>query len=101
VAVAAGEPVGTRWGKHRYIVPTLSQVKTTRSIEGSIGVFIASLIAAVVGMLLTPGFAFSARSLLTVLPIALVSAVLEAVSPHLWDNATMQLAPALMAARLL
>ena len=35
------------------------------------------------------------------LAIALVSNVLEAVSPHGWDNATMQLAPALMAARLL
>jgi predicted O-methyltransferase YrrM len=35
------------------------------------------------------------------LAIALVSTVLEAVSPHGWDNATMQLAPALMAARLL
>jgi phytol kinase len=98
---AAGEPVGTRWGKHRYIVPTLSQVKTTRSIEGSIGVFIASLIAIVVGMLLTPDFTFSARSFLTILAIASVSTLLEAVSPHGWDNATMQLAPALMAARLL
>src|SRR5882724_9827630 len=98
---AAGEPVGTRWGKHRYIVPTLSQVKTTRSIEGSIGVFIASLIAVVVGMLLTPDFTFSARSFLTILAIAIVSTLLEAVSPHGWDNATMQLAPALMAARLL
>ena len=35
------------------------------------------------------------------LAIALVSTVLEAVSPHGWDNATMQLASALMAARLL
>jgi hypothetical protein len=52
-------------------------------------------------MLLSPEFTFSSRSLLTVLAIALVSTLLEAVSPHGWDNATMQLAPALMAARLL
>jgi phytol kinase len=98
---AVGEPVGTRWGKHRYIVPTLSQIKTTRSIEGSIGVFVASLITLLLGMLLTPDLSFSARSLLTALAIALVSTLLEAVSPHGWDNATMQLGPALMAVRLL
>ena len=98
---AAGEPVGTRWGKHRYVVPTMSSVTTTRSIEGSIGVFIASVVAVAVGMLLIPGVTFSARSLLVIPVIALASTLLEAISPHGWDNATMQLAPALLAARLL
>ena len=98
---AAGEPVGTRWGKHRYLVPTLSSVKTTRSIEGSIGVFCASVVAVIIGMLLTPGATFSAQSLVVIPAIALASTLLEAVSPHGWDNATMQLAPALMASRFL
>lgn len=98
---AAGEPVGTRWGKHRYVLPTMSSVKTTRSIEGSIGVLIASVVAVAVGMLLIPGVTFSARSLLVIPAIALASTLLEAISPHGWDNATMQLAPALLAARLL
>ena len=98
---AAGEPVGTRWGKHRYVVPTLSSVKTTRSIEGSIGVFCASVVAVAMGIMLTPGATFSARSLVVIPSIALASTLLEAISPHGWDNATMQLAPALMASRLL
>lgn len=97
---AAGEPVGTRWGRHRYVVPTLSVVKTTRSIEGSIGVFVASLMAVTIGVLLTPDAAFSARSLVTIPAIALASTLLEAISPHGWDNATMQLAPALLASQL-
>jgi phytol kinase len=98
---AAGEPVGTRWGKHRYVVPTLSSVKTTRSVEGSIGVFIASAVAVALGMMLTPGVTFSAQSLLVIPAIAFASTLLEAISPHGWDNATMQLAPALLATRLL
>ncbi|HEX2201244.1 MAG TPA: hypothetical protein VHH93_04470 [Gammaproteobacteria bacterium] len=98
---AAGEPVGTRWGKHCYIVPTLSQIKTTRSIEGSIGVFVVSILALVVGLYLTPGFTFTAQSVVMVPTIALVCTLLEAVSPRGWDNATMQLAPALLAARFL
>jgi phytol kinase len=98
---AAGEPVGTRWGRHRYVVPTLSSIKTTRSIEGSLGIFIVSLIAVAVGILLTPCATFSTRSLVVIPVIALTSTLLEAVTPHGWDNATMQLAPALLAARLL
>ena len=33
--------------------------------------------------------------------IAMVCTILEAISPHGWDNATMQLAPAMLAAILL
>jgi len=98
---AAGEPVGTRWGKRRYTVPTLSAVKTTRTIEGSIGVFVASIVAVTAGMLLAPGFSFKPSSLLAIPAIALACALLEAVSPHGWDNATMQLGPAFLAGLLL
>jgi len=97
---AAGEPVGTRWGRRRYTVPTLSSVKTTRTIEGSIGVFIASLVAVAVGILLAPGFTINPHSVALIPLIALGCALLEAVSPHGWDNATMQLGPAFMAALL-
>jgi phytol kinase len=94
---AAGEPVGTKWGKHRYVVPTFSQVKTTRSIEGSAGVFVASLVAILIGILLTPGLHLTATSIVTIPAIALACTLIEAVSPHGWDNAMMQLAPALLA----
>ncbi|HKF56432.1 MAG TPA: hypothetical protein VKJ45_13335 [Blastocatellia bacterium] len=98
---AAGEPVGTRWGRRRYTVPTLSSVKTTRTIEGSIGVFIASLVAVAVGILLAPGFTINPHSVALIPLIALGCALLEAVSPHGWDNATMQIGPAFLAALLL
>jgi phytol kinase len=98
---AAGEPVGTRWGKHRYVVPTFSQVKTTRTIEGSLGVFVASLVAIAVGVLLTPEIHLRAACMISIPAIAMVCTILEAISPHGWDNATMQLAPAMLAAILL
>src|SRR5215471_17797461 len=97
---AAGEPVGTRWGRRRYTVPTLSSVKTTRTIEGSIGVFIASVVAVAAGILLSPGFGLKPQSLIAIPLIASASALLEAVSPHGWDNATMQVGPAFLAALL-
>jgi phytol kinase len=98
---AAGEPVGTRWGRRRYTVPTLSSVKTTRTVEGSIGVFIFSLVAVAVGILLSPGFTIKPHSLALIPVIALGCALLEALSPHGWDNATMQLGPSFLAALLL
>lgn len=98
---AAGEPVGARWGRRRYIVPTLSPVKTTRTIEGSIGVFIASVVAVVVGMLLAPGFTFKPQSLVAIPVVALACTLVEAISPHGWDNAAMQLGPAFLAGLLL
>src|SRR5215469_7986523 len=78
---AAGEPVGTRWGRRRYTVPTLSSVKTTRTIEGSIGVFIASLVAVAAGMLLIRGFTINPHSVALIPLIALGCALLEPVSP--------------------
>jgi phytol kinase len=93
---AAGEPVGTRWGRHRYVVPTFSSVKTTRSVEGSAGVFAASCVAIVVGMLLAPGYGLSWSAAAAVPAVALACTLVEAVSPHGWDNATMQIAPALL-----
>jgi len=98
---AAGEPVGTRWGRRRYIVPTLSPVKTMRTIEGSIGVFVASLVALAAGTLLAPGFTFRPQSLAAIPAVALACTLLEAISPHGWDNATMQLGPAFLASLLL
>jgi phytol kinase len=92
---AAGEPVGTRWGKHKYIVPSLGRIKTERSVEGSLGVLIVSTIAILIGVSLLP--IQLNWALLAIIPIiALACAALEAISPHGWDNATMQIAPALM-----
>lgn len=98
---AIGEPVGTRFGRHTYRVPSFRGVKTTRSLEGSAGVFLASAIAIVVAIPICPLLGFSARSLLAIPILAAGSTLLEAISPHGWDNATMQIVPAYLARVLL
>ncbi|NOZ60870.1 MAG: hypothetical protein GXO74_04240 [Calditrichaeota bacterium] len=98
---AIGEPVGTRFGAHEYRVPSLKGVKTKRSLEGSFAVFVVSGIAIVLGIFLTPTMDLHFSLILKILLIALFSAVIEAVSPHGWDNTTMQILPALMVKCLL
>ena len=94
---AVGEPVGVRFGRHQYRVPSLSSVKAVRSWEGSAAVFLASLAAVVIGVAVSAELEFSALCLLTVPCLALASALTEAVSPHGWDNATMQVVPTFLA----
>lgn len=92
---AIGEPVGTRWGRHKYRVPSLGGVVSQRSIEGSAAVFIASCVAMFVGLGL--GGHFAASRIFAVVLISFLCTVAEACSPHGWDNATMQLLPAWLA----
>ena len=98
---AAGEPVGTRWGKHRFAIPVVGKTRATRSIEGSLGVLIVSLIALLVGIGITPDLHLNVRAIIFLPFIALACAVAEAVSPHGWDNTPMQIVPALLSALLL
>lgn len=98
---AAGEPVGTRWGRHRYRVPSFGGVRVTRSVEGSAGVMLFSLVAILVGVGLSPELQLTTRTAWLLLPLAACCALLEAASPHGWDNASLQLVPSFMAATLL
>ncbi len=93
---AVGEPIGVRFGKHRYKVPTLTGIECTRSIEGSAAVFIMSSFAS----------AFTMVVLLDVPPLLAVgtgiaagigATLVEAVSPHGMDNFTIQVAAVAMA----
>ena len=89
---AVGEPVGTRWGRHRYSVPSLAGVKATRSLEGSAAVFVAGALAASLGLALagvSPG-----RAIGVGFCCGAVGAAVEAVSHHGTDNLTIQLAAA-------
>ena len=89
---AVGEPVGSRWGKHVYRVPSLSGVPATRSIEGSVAVFVVGSVAAVIGFyayVQTP-----AHPILLGVACGLAGAVVEAFSNHGLDNFTTQLAAA-------
>lgn len=96
---AAGEPVGTRFGRHRYRVPSLGGVVAHRSWEGSAAVFAVSLLALVVAAWLTGGGTVPAAPAL--FTVALAATAVEAVSPHGWDNLTMQLVPTALVAQLL
>ncbi len=98
---AIAEPVGTRFGKHQYRAPAIRGVRAVRSLEGSGSVLIVSILALTACLALSPQFALSGRSLLIVVLIAVVSTVVEAVSPHGWDNMTLQVIPAWLGAVLL
>ncbi len=91
---AVGEPVGTNWGRHRYQVPSVKGVKSTRSFEGSAAVFFASLIAAAIGLALLDQEQIFMRALAVAIPVVIV----EAVSPHGLDNFFVQVTAAGVAA---
>ena len=88
---AVGEPIGVRFGKHRYRVPTLTGIVCTRSIEGSAAVFLMSCFAAILPMVTLLGVS---------LPLAIAAGIIaatgatlvEAVSFHGVDNFTIQVA---------
>jgi phytol kinase len=92
---AVGEPIGIRWGRHQYRVPSLGGVPSTRSLEGSLAVFLASTVAAAIGLGLV------GQSGLVLLQVALLLGVVvtavEAVSPHGMDNLTILVAAAAVA----
>lgn len=84
---AVGEPVGIRWGRHRYRVPAFKQLTAERSWEGSAAVCVASTFAAALGLLLAgrSGSDLVAWSLI----LGCAAVVIEAASPHGWDNLTL------------
>lgn len=90
---AVGEPVGTKWGVHKYTVPTLFGVKATRSIEGSAAVFLVStIISAYFILQITPIQFLPALGI--ALLCGLAAALVESISSHGLDNLTIQLTAA-------
>jgi phytol kinase len=96
---AVGEPVGSRWGKHRYRVPSFSGVAADRSLEGSVAVFVVGSAAAAIGLILqgTP----PASAVGVGLACGLGGALIEAISTHGLDNLTTQIVGSAIAALLL
>jgi phytol kinase len=83
------EPVGVRFGKHRYeTYAFFSKKKYVRTLEGSACVFFATLIVIAVFH-----SSFSQKEFITALIVvpALMTLV-EAFSPHTWDTPTLLLA---------
>lgn len=87
---AAGEPAGTRWGRHRYRVPSMGGVPSTRSLEGSAAVFTAGTLATAIA-LLASGAPLAAASAISI-GAGLAGALVEAISTHGLDNFTVQVA---------
>jgi phytol kinase len=98
---AVGEPVGVRFGQHVYRVPSLTRVRAIRTWEGSAGVLVVSALAIVCSIALSPALQFRASSLVSIPVLAVVCAGVEAVSPHGWDNVTMQVIPTYLATVML
>lgn len=90
---AIAEPVGVRWGKHKYKTPSLRGVCSERSLEGSSAIFLVSVMAMAVYLRFSAEFVFSPWNLSMLFVIAFAATLAEAVSPHGWDNATMQIVP--------
>ena len=96
---AVGEPVGTRWGKHRYRVPSLAGVVATRSLEGSAAVLLAGTAAAALALF---GMGYGASVSIGVGAACGASgAAVEAISNHGLDNLTVQVATTALAWALL
>jgi phytol kinase len=96
---AVGEPVGSRWGKHRYQVPSLLGVKATRSLEGSGAVAVVSIVVAFLGLYFI-GYPLP-DCIKTAVVCGLGGAAIEAFSNHGLDNLTMQVTAAGLAYLLL
>ncbi|WP_304064180.1 hypothetical protein [Pedobacter glucosidilyticus] len=89
---AIGEPVGSKWGKHPYQVPTLFGVKATRTYEGSLAIFI---ISALICFLIYRFYGYQLQSAIVYAMVcAFVATLVEAFSSHGLDNLTMQLSAA-------
>ncbi len=98
-ADAIAEPVGARWGKHTFTVPSLFGVKATRSLEGSSAVLLMGLIA-----VLVCGAALDIESktmLRLALACSLTGTLVEAFSHHGLDNLTVQVAVSAAASMIL
>ena len=93
---AAGEPIGTRWGRHYFTTNG-----STKTFEGSIGVVITSIVALIIATVIRPEFHFDLRALILIPLIAVVCGFVEAFSPRGWDNVPMQIVPTVMATLLL
>lgn len=91
---AVGEPVGARFGRHPYNVPSLAGVPATRTLEGSAAVFV---VATMGSMLALSTMNLDSSIVWVGLLCGAVAAVVEGVSNHGLDNLTVQIAPSVVA----
>ena len=82
VGDAIAEPVGVKFGKHKYDVYSLTGKKSQRSIEGSLSVFIMCAII----------IFLSTNSLILALSVGIFISLVEGLSPRGTDNLTVPIA---------
>ena len=77
------EPIGVRFGKHKYETYALfTKKKYVRSVEGSACVFVTALLIIVFFR-----FSFSPiQFIVALIAIPILMTIAEAISPHSWDN---------------
>lgn len=88
---AIGEPVGTLWGKHPYKVPSWGGISSVRTLEGSSAVYLVCFLS----MFYVAYMHGVDVSFWVVMAAAVIPALVEAISPHGWDNFTLQLSGAI------
>jgi dolichol kinase len=90
------EPVGMRWGRHQYQIQWTQRMKpSTRSIEGSLCVALSSLVI-ILCCYVSSGIPWWPQLIGGALLVALALTLVEAVSPHGWDNFTVPITAALL-----
>jgi phytol kinase len=92
LADGVGEPVGRRWGGHRYRVRSPWGEPATRSVEGSAAVFVAAAAVTLSCNRAAPGG--DAHHAAAALGVAAAVTAVEAVSPRGSDNFTIALTAA-------
>jgi phytol kinase len=93
---AAAEPVGARWGRHPYRVPSFAGVRAERTLEGSLAVLLVGWMAATLA-LIGLGQPPDLQMVIASLACANVGAAVEAISHHGTDNLTVQISVSLTA----
>jgi len=89
-ADAIAEPVGVRFGKHKYRVPSLRKVKVAeRSLEGSLSVFLVSWALSLLFFVYLYQVPFE-KALIASFALSVILTLVEAISFHGSDNLTIQ-----------
>ena len=88
---AIGEPVGVRFGKHRYKVPSLRNVPCERSLEGSLAILVMSAVGTGVALILIADVSWALLIMAAIIS-GFATSLVEAVSPHGIDNFPTQVA---------
>ncbi len=98
IADGFGEFVGRPFGKHKYvaIASLLSSEPRFKSIEGSIGVFLGSVLGITLAFLLTQTLLLNLSIILLIFLIAVIVTILEGLSTSFIDNIVLPWSVALL-----